>query len=520
MKTEKTKQAIKKVAQTVFNTALNRVPPHSIDTEIAVLGAMMLSRDAVSKVISLFAYDTVKAIENKKNKEDSSKVFYDPRHQEIYKAILELDKINVAPDIISLTEHLKKMGSLELAGGTYYISEINRLTPTYAHIESHARVVQEYYFKRCLIDISENILEKCYDETTDALEVVDESEADIFAIAEKRISRNFLSMNSLATDTYKLIEKMMSDDMSEGGVSTGYTYLDRILSGGLQKSDLCILAARPSMGKTAFALAITLNAAIKGNSVAFFSLEMNAKQLVMRMLSSLEAINTKEIITHKRRNEMHKITAGMGKLATLPIYFDDSSTLSIMEMRAKCRRLKVEKDIQLIIVDYLQLIQSVKAESREREIAIISSTLKQIARELEVPVLALAQLNRGVETRTGKDKTPLLSDLRESGSIEQDADVVMFIHRPEYYEKDEELIATNNWKNLAQIIVGKHRNGATGIADLTFIPDFGRFDNRAAEEEPPRFANRNVETVSRYSPATVSNATVTVQGNEPADVDF
>jgi replicative DNA helicase len=235
------------------------------------------------------------------------------------------------------------------------------------------------------------------------------------------------------------------------------------------------------------------------------------------MLSSLEAINTKEIITHIRRNEMHKITTGMGKLATLPIYFDDSSALSIMEMRAKCRRLKVEKDIQLIVVDYLQLIQSVKAESREREIAIISSTLKQIARELEVPVLALAQLNRSVETRTGKDKTPLLSDLRESGSIEQDADVVMFIHRPEYYEKDDNIILENNWKNLAQIIVGKHRNGATGIADLTFIPDFGRFDNRETHTvEPPRFTNRNTEQPTDYSHSTVS----TVSQNEAKDVDF
>ena len=478
------KNEIKKkstVSKNQINTILNRIPPHSIDAEIAVLGAMMLSRDAIYKVVSLFASDTVKVIENRKTKEDPAKIFYDPRHQEIYKAIVELDKTNVAPDIVSLTAYLKKMDSLDIAGGTFYISEINRLTPTYAHVESHARLVQEYYFKRCLIDIAEDILEKSYDETTDALEEIDEAEAKIFSIAEKRISKTYQTMRTLANDTYKLIEKMMSNDKSEGGVSTGYSLLDKILNGGLQKSDLCILVARPSMGKTAFALAITLNTAIKGNPVAFFSLEMDAKQLVLRMLSSLEAINTKEIITRRARNEMHKITAGMGKLAELPIYFDDSPALSIMELRAKCRRLKAEKNIQLIIVDYLQLIQSIKAESREREISIISSTLKQIAREIEVPVLALAQLNRSVETRTGKDKIPMLSDLRESGSIEQDADVVMFIHRPEYYERNEIIINENNWKNLAQIIVGKHRNGATGIVDLTFIPDFGRFDNRETQ---------------------------------------
>jgi len=524
-KENKKKSTVKKVIKSAFDTALNRIPPHSIDAEIAVLGAMMLSREAVYKVISLFAYDTVKSVENKKNKEDSSKVFYDPKHQEIYKAILELDRMNVAPDIISLTEHLKKMGSLELAGGTYYISEINRLTPTYAHVESHARLVQEYYFRRILIDISEEVLEDCYSETTDILEVVDETEAKIFAVAEKRISKNFQSMRSLATDTYKLIEKMMSDDKSEGGVSTGYTILDRILNGGLQKSDLCILAARPSMGKTAFALALTFNAANNKIPVAFFSLEMNAKQLVMRMLSSYKQINVKEIITYKRRNEISEIIDGMGKLAELPIYFDDSSTLSIMEMRAKCRRLKVEKDVQLIVVDYLQLIQSIKAESREREIAIISSTLKQIARELEVPVLALAQLNRSVETRTGKDRTPLLSDLRESGSIEQDADVVMFIHRPEYYEKNEEEVVRNGWKNLAQIIVGKHRNGATGIADLFFNPNFGRFGNRETNiEEPPRFANRNTDAQYTQTVGTQPNYShsniPTSQANEPEDVVF
>lgn len=510
------KSTVKKVIKTAFDSALNRVPPHSIDTEIAVLGAMMLSREAVYKVISLFASDTTNSAEKIKTKtkeEDPAKIFYDPKHQEIYKAIVELDRMNVAPDIVSLTEHLKKMDALDSVGGTYYLSEINRLTPTYAHVENHARLMQEYYFKRCLIDVAEDILENCYDSTSDALEEIDRAESKIFSVAEKRISKNYQSMNSLASDTYKFIERMMSNQQTDGGVTTGFTFLDQILNGGLQKSDLCILAARPSMGKTAFALSITMNAAMKQIPIAFFSLEMDAKQLIIRMLSSLELINTKQIIARKSKTELNKITAGIGKLAMLPIYFDDSPSLSIMEMRAKSRRLKVEKNIQLIVVDYLQLIQSIKAESREREIAIISSTLKQIARELEIPILALAQLNRSVETRTGKDKTPLLSDLRESGSIEQDADIVMFIHRPEYYEKNEEEIEKNNWKNLAQIIIGKHRNGATGTINLTFIPEFGRFDNRETLINDPRTINQN------QHPTQYLQNTQTTQPNKE-DVEF
>jgi replicative DNA helicase len=259
--------------------------------------------------------------------------------------------------------------------------------------------------------------------------------------------------------------------------------LDNLLNGGFNKSDLIILAARPSMGKTAFALAIAANAARNNFRVAFFSIEMESRQLMQRLIDAHELINTQSILLKNATNEMVKVAKGIGELSVLPIFFDDSSALSIMEMRAKCRRMKIEQDIQLIIVDYLQLIRPTKAESREREIAIISSTLKQIARELEVPVLALAQLNRGVETRTGKDKVPMLADLRESGSIEQDADVVMFIHRPEYYERNEIEIEKNNWKNLAQIIIGKHRNGAIGSVDLTFLKEFGRFDKRALNND-------------------------------------
>ncbi|MDR0927444.1 MAG: replicative DNA helicase [Ignavibacteria bacterium] len=505
-KDTKTKSPVKRAIKGVFDTAMNRIPPHSEDAEIAVLGAMMLSREAISKAVTILSTESVKSPTDKLVIDDVAKVFYDPRHQEIYSAIVELDKENLAPDIISLTEHLKKMGTLELAGGTYYISEINRLTPTYAHIENHARLVQEYYFRRSLIEIAEQILENNYDETSNVLDEIDIAEAKIFRIAEKRMFKKYQNINKLAEETYDFIAKMLSNDKSTSGVPTGFTMLDQLLNGGFQPADLIILAARPSMGKTALALAITMNAAIRYDiPVAFFSIEMDAKQLVMRMINSLERVNTKDIMMRKAKSEMDKIASGLNKLKNTKLFFDDSHALSIMELRAKCRRLKAEQNIQLVVVDYLQLIQSIKTDSREREIAIISSTLKQIARELEVPVLALAQLNRGVETRTGKDRTPMLSDLRESGSIEQDADVVMFIHRPEYYEKDEAVIEANNWKNLAQIIIGKHRNGATGIVNLNFFPEYGEFSARETRfTEPPSMQASNSNPQPQVEPEDVA----------------
>ena len=467
--------------------------PMNYDAEVAVLGAMLLSKEAVSKVTSIFANDD-KGV--RKTSDDNSKVFYDERHREIYKAILELDKKNIIPDIIALQDHLSKQGTLELVGGSIYLLELSNKVSSATFVETHARIVQEYYFRRCLIELSEEILRNSYNESVDILEEIDNTEAKIFAIAEKRIRKNYKTMATLAMETNKLIQELYGSKNKLGvhGVTTGFSSLDRILNGGLQKSDLVILAARPAMGKTALALTFALNAALIGKKpVAFFSLEMDSKQLVLRMLSSISMLNLK-VARNLNDTEWGKIATGMGLLRDLPLYFDDSPSLSIMELRSKCRRLKVEHQIELIVIDYLQLVLSLKAETREREISIISSTLKQIARELEVPVLALSQLNRGVETRTGKDKIPLLADLRESGSIEQDADVVMFIHRPEYYEKNEATIEANQWKNLAQIIISKHRNGATGIVNLSFIPEFVKFTEREMNIAAPTTIYRDNNT--------------------------
>lgn len=481
MKSSKTKE--NKNNQNVANIFQGRKAPANYEAEVAVLGAMLLSREAVSKVINILAVENLKdsSVAKSKSSNDISKVFYDLRHQEIFKAIVELDKNNIVPDLVTLTDYLNKMDALESAGGAYYLSEISLQTPTAAYVENHARIIQERYFKRCLIELAEEILEKNYDETTDVLEEIDETESKIFAISEKRIRKNYKSMHSLAIETMKLIETITTES-KQLGVSTGFSSLDSILNGGFQESDLIILAARPSMGKTAFALELTLNAAMKSKKpVAFFSLEMNSIQLVMRMLASLTMLELK--IPSKMRQNNKAIVNGISRLSELPIYIDDSPSLSIMELRSKCRRLKVEQNVELIVIDYLQLIQSVKAESREREVSIISANLKQIARELKVPVLTLAQLNRSVEART--DKRPMLSDLRESGSIEQDADVVMFIHRPEYYEKDEETVKKNNWENLAQILVRKHRNGTTGDVSLSFLREFGKFTEREFRPDFP-----------------------------------
>jgi replicative DNA helicase len=471
---------------------IGRVAPHSIDAEVAVLGAMMLNKEVSAKVISLFSNDSIRRTQETRLTANTN-IFYDLRHQAIYKGIVELFNKNIVPDIVTLTEHLRSIGTLEEAGGTFYISEINRLTPTYANYQVHCRIIQEYYFKRCLIETSNNILANCYDDTTDAIEVIDKAEADVFQIAEQRITKTYKDMLILSTETSEELLKQLSNQ-NINTVSTGYRDLDNKLNGGLNKSDLIILAARPSMGKSAFALALAYNTAGSGTPVGFFSLEMSARQLVIRLLNlhinrvkQIETVQSmiKNVNDATRNANQDVITTGLKELSVFPIYFDDTAAISIMELRAKCRQMKAEKNIGLIIVDYLQLIRSTKAETREREIAIIASTLKQIARELDVPVLALAQLNRVYESRVhdGKNinaqKTPILSDLRESGSIEQDADVVMFIHRPEALLKNdpekEAKLAEHNWKNLAQIVVEKHRNGNTGIVNLKCFIEYSFF---------------------------------------------
>ncbi len=453
--------------------AHERVPPHSEDAEMAVLGAIMLDKRALSKVVEILEPDA----------------FYKTAHRIIYETMMDMFDKSITIDFVTLSEELRKQEILEDLGGTYYIAELNARTPTSANVEKYARIVQEHYLKRELIHSAAEIMERSYSAGSDALEEIDYAEGKIFELGEKRLNTSFAPMKRLAKETFEMIVQLSDREGQDNGISgvpTGYTKLDDML-GGLQRSDLIIIAARPSMGKTAFALSMARNVCVGAKvPVAVFSVEMAAAQLVIRLLSSEARVNAQSIRTGRLKEmDLPKLANKIGVLADSKMYIDDSPYLSVMELRAKCRRLKSEHDIGLIIIDYLQLLHVPKAESREREISMISRTLKQIAKELDVPIIALSQLNRSVESRA--DKRPMLSDLRESGSIEQDADVVMFIHRPEHYE-----IVTfedgTPTEGMAEIIIGKQRNGPVGAVKLAFVKDYARFENpEFARDEPPEF---------------------------------
>ncbi len=437
------------------------IPPHSTDAEVAVLGAMLIDKDAVSKVVEVV----------------DAECFYHDKHVLIFKAMMSMFERGVTIDLVSLSDQLQREGTLERVGGMYALTEISVRTVSSANVEYHARIVLERYLKRQLIRVAGEIAQQCYDETTDALDEVDRAEQRIFEVAEKRLRRSYSGMKKLTKDA---IERIFAMATGEGdgitGVPTGFTQLDQLLS-GLQPSDLVIVAARPSMGKTAFALSIAREASRRGKSVGIFSLEMSAQQLVLRLISADAAVGLQALRSGRLSNaEMHEIVTRVDSLMNAQIYIDDSAGLSPIEFRAKCRRMKIEHKIDLVVVDYLQLMHAPKAESREREISMISHTLKAVAKELNIPVVALSQLNRTLEARA--DKRPMLSDLRESGSIEQDADVVMFIHRPEYY-KITAFEDGRSTENIAEIIVGKQRNGPTGDIRLFYQKELAAFHDLA-----------------------------------------
>ena len=458
-----------------------RTVPDSNDAESAVLGALLLSNRNIPKAIELLEPDS----------------FYNPKHKIIFEAILKLFEKNQAIDVVTISEYLSNRGLLDAAGGSFYLTNLSNYVANSANFEDYAKIVIEKYIKRSLIEASESIIRSSMDESNDALEEIDRAESKIFAIAEKRLKKSFLTLKTISKDTYKIIQNLRKGDLNfSQSIKTGYAQLDHLL-GGLHNSDLLILAARPSMGKTALALSIARNTALLyQNPVAFFSLEMSANQLVTRLISAEARIDqhrlSKGIISDE---EDSNIVKSIGELSNLPIYIDDSASMTIMELRAKARRMKSDYGIKVVFVDYLQLISSPKSESREREISMISRSLKQMAKELEIPVVALAQLNRMVENRP--DKRPFLSDLRESGSIEQDADVVMFVHRPEYYgikffDKEQKFPT----ENMAEVIVGKQRNGPTGTVKLAFIKNYARFENAVFDNELVSDIEKNDQSIS------------------------
>ncbi len=437
-----------------------RVPPQAIDVEMAVLGAMMLDKGAIAKAIEIL--------------DDTS--FYKPAHQRIFAAMIALFEKSEPVDLITLVEELRRRAELEKIGGEYYLTELTSKVTTAANIEYHAHIVLEKALMRQLISSSSEVVGRAYSETEDALDLLDEAEQKIFQISEQRMKKSFVSMNTAVHQTMEMIESIHGKHSGVTGVPSAFTELDNY-TGGFQKSDLIIVAGRPSQGKTALVLSIARNAAILHDvAVGFFSLEMSSQQLVLRLICAEARVDAHMVRTGRLpEDEWRKLSTSVGKLYKAKIFIDDTPALTALEIRAKARRLKAEHNVGMIIVDYLQLMQGPKnAQSREQEISTISRSLKALAKELNIPVVALSQLNRAVEMRG--DKRPVLADLRESGAIEQDADVVLFVHRPEMFgiTTDENNDST---EGMAEIIVGKQRNGPTGSARLAFIKQYARFEN-------------------------------------------
>ncbi|HDJ28987.1 MAG TPA: replicative DNA helicase, partial [Proteobacteria bacterium] len=433
-----------------------KLPPQNIMAEQAVLGGIMLDNMAINKVMDIL----------------DAADFYREANRKIYLVMIDLSLKGEAIDLVTVTERLRGRGKLDQVGGVTYLSMLVDSIPTAANIISYARIIKEKSILRLMIDAATSIVSRCYSDIDDVDELVDVAERTIFEVAEKRVNPAFSPIETIVKDSFKAIETLYESPDLIAGVPSGFTDLDKMTT-GFQNSDLIIIAGRPSMGKTAFALNIAQHAAISGGKpVAVFSLEMSKEQLVIRMLCS-EA----EVDAHKLRSgflsrtDWPKLTRGAGILSEAPIFIDDTPAMTVLEMRAKARRLKAEQNLGLIIVDYLQLMRGHKnMDSREREISEISRSLKALAKELNVPVLALSQLNRGVESR--QDKRPQLSDLRESGALEQDADVILFVYRDEVYDKD-----NPDNKGMAEIIVGKQRNGPVGIVRLRFLHQFTAFKN-------------------------------------------
>lgn len=446
---------------------VGKIPPHSTDVEEAVLGAMLLGQEAVNDVIDILSADS----------------FYKTEHQKIFAAILHLFGNSETIDILSVTERLRKNGDLDIVGGPAAVAKLTNRVASTAHVEYHARIISEKYILRSLIGISSEVIKSSYDETKDVFEVLNEAEEGLFKITEGNLKKSYLGVKELVSEAIEEIEKASKNKDGVSGVPSGFTDLDRLTS-GWQKSDMIVLAARPGMGKTAFVLSLARNTAVQFNQgVAIFSLEMSSVQLTKRLMSMETGLSSQKLkkgfTDEKDWKQLHE---NITNLAEAPIYIDDTPALSIFELRAKCRRLKMQHDIQLVIIDYLQLMTAgLKSGNREQEISMISRSIKEIAKELSVPIIALSQLSRSVETRGG-DKRPMLSDLRESGAIEQDADMVCFIYRPEYYGllEDENGMPT---EGTGEIIIAKHRNGSLDNVRLRFIKELIRFDNLDAFAE-------------------------------------
>ncbi|MGG1634356.1 replicative DNA helicase [Paenibacillus sp. FSL A5-0031] len=432
----------------------DRVPPQNLEAEQAVIGAILLQSEAL-----------ITAMERVRSED-----FYSGPHRQIYEAMVEIAENNQPVDLVTLTAHLQDQHLLEEIGGVSYLAKLANSVPTAANVDYYAQIVEEKSMLRRLIRTATNIVSDGYANSEDVGVLLGDAEKQILEISNRRSGSGFISIRDVLMEVFEKVEQLYQDKGGTTGIPSGFTDLDR-MTAGFQRSDLIIVAARPSVGKTAFALNVAQNVGVRAReTVAIFSLEMSAAQLVQRMICAEANVDAQRMRTgHLEGDDWEKLTMAIGSLSEAQIFIDDTPGITVAEIRAKCRRLKKEKGLGMIMIDYLQLIsgRGKAGENRQQEVSEISRTLKQIARELEVPVIALSQLSRGVEQR--QDKRPMMSDLRESGSIEQDADIVSFLYRDDYYDKESEK------KDIIEIIIAKQRNGPVGTVELVFLKKYNKF---------------------------------------------
>ncbi|MCM4169528.1 Replicative DNA helicase [Arenibacter antarcticus] len=479
---------------TIISLEKGKIPPQAVDLEEVVLGAMMIDKKGVDEVIDILHPD----------------VFYKEAHKYIYEAIFKLFENSEPVDLLTVSSQLKKDGRLESAGGDFYLIKLTQKVASSAHIEFHARIILQKFIQRSLIKISNEIIEEAYEDSTDVFDLLDAAESKLYDVTQGNLKRSAETAQNLVIQAKKRIEEIAGKE-GLSGIPSGFDKLDKLTS-GWQPSDLIIVAARPGMGKTALTLSMARNIAVNSNiGVAFFSLEMSSVQLITRLISSETGLSSEKLRTGRlEKHEWEQLNVKVKSLESAPLFIDDTPSLSIFDLRAKARRLASQHDIKMIVIDYLQLMTAggtQKGGNREQEISTISRNLKALAKELSIPVIALSQLSRAVETRGGS-KRPILSDLRESGAIEQDADIVSFIYRPEYYKidewDDEERSPT---AGQAEFIVAKHRNGGLENIRLKFIGNLGKFDNLDDFDSPFEFQSKmNAEDDNPFITKGLPNA--------------
>lgn len=466
------RRSFRRPQQAAVPDVAGRLVPRAVDIEAAVLGALMLEKDAFNEVCDILRPES----------------FYEPRHAKVYEAIQALGLAQEPIDMMTVNEKLRQTGDIEAVGGVAFVAELSMNVASAAHVVFHARIVAQKYLARQLIAFASKVENSAFDESNDVDDLLQEAERNLFDLTQRNLKKEVAQIDPILQKALEKMDMARKRNSGLSGLSTGFRGLDKMTS-GWQNSDLIIIAARPAMGKTAFVLSMALNIAMHNDPVAVFSLEMSNLQLVNRLISNAcevpgEKIKSGDLTQH----DWAQLTTRMSTLQGLPLYVDDTSGLSIMELSTKARRLVREHGVKLIIIDYLQLMTAgIKLGSREQEVSTISRTLKQLAKELDIPVIALSQLNRKLEDRGNKDKRPQLSDLRESGAIEQDADIVCFIHRPEYYSRTGVDEDGKNIRGKAEFIIAKHRSGGVGTVDMLFRKEFVRFENW--DEEDPNQAS-------------------------------